>query len=64
MVRSGIPERVAIMISGHKNRSVFELYNIVNETDLKSVANRHESYLKICRGHNLGTIGLISKKKG
>ena len=59
MVRAGVPEGVAMKITGHKTRSVFERYNIVNAKDLKEAAMRHSAYLleqKNCHGHNLGTI--------
>ena len=64
MIRSGVPERVAMMISGHKTRSVFDRYNIVSDSDLKMAAKLQEEYLKSAAGTNSGTIADFAEKKG
>jgi integrase len=45
LIRSGVSEKVAMMISGHKTRAVLDRYNIVDERDLKDAARKLGEYI-------------------
>ena len=53
LVRSGVTEKVAMTITGHKTRSVFERYNIISQRDIREAVERREEMLERERDKNV-----------
>jgi integrase len=44
LVRAGVPERVAMQLTGHRTRAIFERYNITSPNDLREAAQRLDAF--------------------
>lgn len=68
MVRAGVSERIAMTITGHKTRSVFDRYNIVSQEDLKDAAKKRQNFeeiqaMQLKDSYNLVTIEALNEKR-
>ena len=65
LIRASVPERVAMLLTGHKTRAILDRYNIINEQELleagdqlvASLAQHAPATPRGRRPHPAGTAG-------
>ena len=45
LIRASIAERVAMLLTGHKSRAIFDRYNIIHEQELLEAGDQLVEYL-------------------
>ena len=46
LIRASVAERVAMLLTGHKSRAIFDRYNIINEQELLEAGDQLVAYLE------------------
>ena len=46
LIRANVPERVAMLLTGHKSRAIFDRYNIIHEQELLDAGDQLVEYLE------------------
>jgi integrase len=67
LVNAGVPEKVAMQMTGHKTRAVFDRYHIVSPGDVERAAALLDQHHQAERaradfGHNLSTVAAIGAR--
>ena len=62
MLAAGVPQSIAMKVSGHKTDSMFRRYAIVAESDLRTALRQTQQYLKTCAQENV--IAMPTAKHG
>jgi hypothetical protein len=62
--RAGVPETIAMKITGHKTRSVFDRYDITSEEDLAEAARKLQALAATIAGTTIaGTNGKLTQRR-
>ena len=57
MISAGVPQAVAMKITGHRTDSMFRRYAIVNEEQKREALARTQQYLATAAARKVGAIG-------
>src|SRR5690606_1881546 len=55
LVNAGVPEKTAMLLTGHKTREVFDRYNIVSPTETAGAVAKLSAYLEASERHKTVT---------
>src|SRR5688500_1533129 len=64
LIRAGVPERVAMQMTGHETRSVFARYNIVSECDLVEAAKKLNTLQPVLPASNRDGLAATKPRSG